>query len=81
MILIDFPNKKGWCHLASDNLDELHKFALEIGVKRYMFHNPRGKNKPHYDIRGKKEIKAIEKGAIRTSSKDIVNMLNQKFKK
>lgn len=51
-------------HLISDNnLEELHEFALNIGLKRHFYEGVR-KNHPHYDLTNKKIlIKAIDAGA------------------
>jgi len=48
-------------HLVSNNLDELHKFAHRIGLKRKWFQNHRI---PHYDLMGSKPKRALEEGAI-----------------
>jgi hypothetical protein len=43
-----------WCHLLADTLEELHGFALQIGLKRAWFQN---KKFPHYDlVPSKREI-------------------------
>ena len=65
MILMD---KKG--HLVSDNnLDELHFFAERIGLKRHWFQD--GKV-PHYDLKGVMVQRALVKGAVMVTSRDIV---------
>ena len=70
MICID---KTG--HLTADTLNELHLFAESIGIKRGWFHNPRGKNHPHYDlVTENKRNKALSNGAKLVSSKDIVKI-------
>ena len=61
-------------HLVSDkSLDELHLFARLIGLRHEWFQNhPRH---PHYDITtSKKREIAFKKGAIFTSSKEIVKI-------
>lgn len=52
-------------HLISDNnLDELHKFAITIGLKRHFYEGLR-KNHPHYDLTNKTILeKALTAGAI-----------------
>ena len=65
MILMD---KKG--HLVSDNnLDELHFFAERSGLKRHWFQD--GKV-PHYDLKGVMVQRALVKGAVMVTSRDIV---------
>src|SRR3546814_8311968 len=44
---------KLWCHMFSPNIDDLHQFAREIGMRREWFQDPRTSSKiswPHYDI-------------------------------
>lgn len=51
-----------WCHMATDSdLDELHRIASDIGLKREWFQDhPRV---PHYDLRPSKRALAVECGA------------------
>jgi hypothetical protein len=53
-----------WCHMWCEpgNEEELHKFALAIGMKIEWFQDK--KNFPHYDLIPSKRKKAIELGAI-----------------
>lgn len=78
VVLIDFP-KKGWCHLVADTIPFLHQFAGEIGPQRHWFENKRGKNRPHYDLKGEIIRKAIEHGAMQVSSKEIVKFLKEHY--
>lgn len=58
-------------HLMSDNLDELHEFAKRIGLQtRWFQSNPRH---PHYDLISKIMVqRALEKGAIKTTTRDML---------
>jgi hypothetical protein len=59
-----------WCHLVSDtSLAELHEFAAELGIPE------RGFGGDHYDLPEEYRQKAIDLGAIPTSSQDIVRAL------
>ena len=49
------------CHLFSDDLDELHRFAAQIGLKRSWF---QGGDVPHYDLNARKRRRAVEAGAV-----------------
>ena len=80
IVLIDFP-KKRWCHLVADSIYFLHKFAEEIGLKRHWFENKRGKNGPHYDVKGEMITKAIENGALQVQSREIINFLKEHYEK
>ena len=56
-------------HMIADTLEELHKMADKIGVKRKWFQNT---NHPHYDICLSKRKLAIKYGAIPVSSQDLL---------
>lgn len=62
--------RKSYAHLVSDTLEELHAFALSIGVKSHFFH--KSASYLHYDINGEQRIKAIEAGAIAVSSRELL---------
>ncbi|MFW5962575.1 MAG: DUF4031 domain-containing protein [bacterium] len=63
-------------HLITDGeIEELHKFAQKIGLKREWFQN---KKKPHYDLFGGKRQKAVKAGAIVVSSREIIKILRDK---
>lgn len=65
-------------HLVADSLKDLHEFASKIGLKRCWFHNPRGKNHPHYDLVHKgARYDAIEAGAKKVTTKQIINVLKK----
>lgn len=57
-----FRQSGGACHLYADSLDELHKFALKLGMKRSWFQEH--DLCPHYDLVPAKRTKAIQLGAI-----------------
>lgn len=58
------PNRnwrwKESCHLSGDSIEELHKFAKDLGLKESWFQNTRF---PHFDLTRKKRELAIELGA------------------
>ena len=61
-------------HMVADTLEELHNFAIKIGLKRHYFEGVR-KGHPHYDLTNKSiREKAIENGAVVVSSKKIVEL-------
>lgn len=58
-----------WCHLVCDgNLDELHQFAVSIGLKRQWFQRS---IVPHYDLTPSKRKLAVSKGAIEKTSEEL----------
>jgi hypothetical protein len=57
-------------HLVSDtSLEELHEFALSLGLRRESLHL---KSVPHYDLTGEVYELALIRGAILVSSREIV---------
>lgn len=49
------------CHLYADSVEELHRFAESLGLKRSWFQDrPRF---PHYDLTASKRKLALKKGA------------------
>lgn len=53
-----------WCHLMTDSVDleELHRFAASIGLRRPWFQNRRGL--PHYDLTERARSRAVASGAV-----------------
>ncbi len=71
MILIDSPQwwhrERWWGHMVSDeSYDELHEFAASLGVPR------RGFERDHYDLPEHLHEHALEAGAVRVTSKELV---------
>lgn len=55
----------GGGHLQADSLDELHAFAVSIGLRREWFQTRPGRpDCDHYDLTASKRTLAIERGAI-----------------
>jgi len=53
------------CHMWADTVEELHKFAESISIKRCWFHGVR-KGHPHYGLTLRKRSLAITNGATVT---------------
>jgi len=60
-------------HLVCQDLDNLHKFAQRIGLKREWFQDH--PKHPHYDLMGRMVNRAVKAGAIVVSSREIVTLL------
>ena len=54
---------KRWCHLFSEDLDKLHRFAARLGLRSSWFQQPPKASWPHYDITEAKRAKALIMGA------------------
>jgi hypothetical protein len=61
-----------WCHLLADDLDELHRFAALLGIKRASFQCPPKTATPHYDLTGFERSRAIMLGAVACDREQIV---------
>lgn len=72
----DWHGRK-WCHLLADDVDELHRFAREIGLHRISYQGPPKTANPHYDITGFERSRAIARGAIPSDRTAIVMVLRQ----
>ena len=67
--------RKLYSHMVADTLDELHEFALKIGVKRHFFH--RSSACYHYDITAEQQLKAIEHGAVLEETRELLKIGKQ----
>ena len=61
-----------WFHLTADSMQEMHEFALEIGVTVHAFH--RGARHPHYDITAGQRKRALMHGAVAITARDAVQI-------
>jgi hypothetical protein len=68
---------KRWCHLIADDIEELHRFAFELGLRRFLYQGPPRTKRPHYDITGFERDKAIRLGAIPSSRQVMVEVLRR----
>jgi hypothetical protein len=61
-----------WCHMVTDSadLEELHRFAERLGLKRAYF-QPHA-TLPHYDLVPSKRALAIRYGAVAISAQELV---------
>ena len=51
-----------WCHLLADDLDDLHRFAASLGIKRTSFQAAPKSSVPHYDLTAYERKQAIARG-------------------
>src|SRR5205085_6278607 len=61
-----------WCHLLADDIDELHRFAARLGIKRSSFQSPPKTATPHYDLTGYERTRAITLGALACNREQII---------
>lgn len=61
---------KRWCHLVADSLDELHRFAAHLGLKRTWFQDKA--SYPHYDVTLPVRERALRLGAVDGDRRTII---------
>lgn len=66
-----------WCHLMADDVDELHRFALRLGVRHLSYQGPPKTSAPHYDITGFERDRALRLGAIACKRAQIVEIFRR----
>lgn len=66
-----------WCHLLADDIDELHRFAAQLGLHRISYQGPPKTGKPHYDLTSYERRRAIAYGATPVDRTMIVTVLRQ----
>lgn len=66
-----------WCHLMADDVDELHGFAAQLGIKRISYQGPPKTSAPHYDITGFERDRAVRLGAIPCGREEIVRVFRK----
>ena len=80
-IFVDEPRYHAdglWCHMATDGpIEELHKFAHKIGLRRSWFQNH--PLHPHYDLRPSKREAAIREGAQPVTTQELVKRCSAYF--
>lgn len=82
-VYVDNLRNWGWkrgksCHLIADDVQELKKFAVSIGLQERWF-QPR--SSPHFDLTENARKRAVERGAIELNNRDFVAKLREIRKK
>lgn len=65
------------CHLLADSDEELHKFAVELGLKREWF---QGKRLKHYDLTAGKRHLAVKYGAKEVDNAEFAALMRKQWK-
>lgn len=60
-----------WCHMWADSEEELHAFALRLGLRRQWFQGPPRHFLWHYDVTETKRRRAMTLGAIEVHAGDL----------
>ena len=81
MVVVDaatwkkIEGRKKYAHMVATTYDELHEFALKIGVKHHFFHKTA--DLPHYDITEEQAQLAIENGATLVNTRDLIRLARE----
>jgi hypothetical protein len=69
-----------WSHLFCDgDLDELHRFAARIGMRRAWFQDWPEHRFPHYDVTASRRARAIQAGATTVTWRESAKILGAAF--
>lgn len=66
-----------WCHLVSEDLDELHRFASRLGLHILSYQGPPKTSTPHYDLTGFERDRAIRLGAVACSRSEMARLVRR----
>lgn len=58
------------CHLMAHSVEELHDFALSLGIERFRFQDR--PDFPHYDLWEDLRVEAVRAGAIELGRREFV---------
>ncbi len=59
------PVTARWSHLTADTVEELHRFAADLGLRRTWFQaHPHDPLRHHYDVTDRLRVAAISRGAV-----------------
>lgn len=67
------------CHMFADSIEELHKMADKIGLRRSWFQ--RGSRLEHYDVCLSKRALAVRHGAILVDTKWVKERIRQEVER
>ena len=69
-----------WCHMMtdSDDIEELHRFAKKIGMKREWFQDH--ESSPHYDLVPTMRKLACQHGAEQVTAFEMAKRCSKRFK-
>lgn len=62
------------CHMLADSEEELHAFALKIGMKREWFQPV---STPHYDLSLQMRALALKNGAVEIDARKTVEIIKK----
>jgi hypothetical protein len=68
-----------WSHLVADDEDELHAFAVQMGMRREWYqHKEARPHQGHYDVPERARARALALGAQPVSWRDLGRMLRRR---
>jgi Protein of unknown function (DUF4031) len=73
------PVEDRWSHLVADSDEELHRFALCLGMRRSWFQsNERRPHQGHYDVPERLRNDALELGALPVTWRQVGGMMRDR---
>jgi hypothetical protein len=73
------PVEDRWSHLVADTDDELHDFAVRLGMRREWFqHKESRPHQAHYDVPERARRDALDLGAIPVSWRQVGAMMRRR---
>ena len=73
-----FGNGKESCHLLTDgSLDELHRFAEQLGLRRDWFQREIDPRLGHYDLTPALRALAVQMGAVEMPSLELILLMER----
>jgi hypothetical protein len=66
-----------WAHLLADGVDELHRFAADLGINRLSYQGPPRTSVPHYDLTALRAAPRHRAGCDCCSRHEIVVVLRR----
>jgi hypothetical protein len=73
------PVDDRWSHLLADTDEELHAFAVRMGMKREWFqHRSHRPHQAHYDVPERSRGRALALGAVPVSWRQVGRMMRQR---
>lgn len=67
------------CHMVADSLDELHRFAGRLGLKRCWFQSGATRSGwvPHYDLNPMRRERAVQLGVVEVDRRQAVEIFQR----
>jgi len=73
------PVDDRWSHLVADTDEELHAFAVRLGMRREWFQHKAGRpHQAHYDVPERARQDALDLGAVAVTWRQVGRMMRER---